>query len=758
MKKRIYAAILAVMFAFLNVVSAIPAAALEGVSQVYATPSGYNENDYQKLLAFLEQSDENEVKNGTKLSGTYDPADPATWGSCITWQDFDGEKRVTSITASSMQLCGSLDLSECAKLTELNCNSNSITEVNVQNCGEMTKLYCTLNEISAINLSGTVSLQNLWCNSNNLDSIDVSCCPELSILKCYTNSISALDVSSCTALTKLDCSDNNLTTLDVRNCTLLATLYCYRNNLTEIQLGNLPSLKYLYCYSNNLASLDVSGCPVLKYFSCYSNMLTSIDIGSNPSISEFVCDNNRLTEIDMSNNPSLPRNLVQAEGYGYVGYKKSSSEYLVATPIAGHSFIGWYNQNDELLSTSMEWRLTSKTEKVFIGRFDDGNISYDTPAGYNENDYQKLVTSLEQVDNSGIKNGKKVTSNYNPNDPTTWGPGFTWVEVNGEKRISKVSVTSKNCIGTFDVSDCSELKIVYLGWNKLAEINLSGCTALEKLNCTLNNLTELDLSGCSSISDLTCSSNSIETLNLNGCVKLYSCVCNSNNISELDLTGCSELTYVDCSKNSIETLILTDCAKLWDLECASNNIHELDLSDSSGMTYLDVTNNDLTTLDISMLTDLQSLSCTFNNLTSIDLSKTSAIKRNTVNAVGNGYVGYTNLSGEYVQAVPNEDGVFIGWYSTGGELLSSDAKWNIGSTTEKAFVARFALKPTVLGDFDDDGVLSFADITLLYYYLLNNETLNVTEQGLANADVNSDGALTVADITAIYSLILGEEN
>ena len=47
MKKRIYAAILAVMFAFLNVVSAIPAAALEGVSQVYATPSGYNENDYQ---------------------------------------------------------------------------------------------------------------------------------------------------------------------------------------------------------------------------------------------------------------------------------------------------------------------------------------------------------------------------------------------------------------------------------------------------------------------------------------------------------------------------------------------------------------------------------------------------------------------------------------------------------------------------------------------------------------------------------------
>ena len=76
--------------------------------------------------------------------------------------------------------------------------------------------------------------------------------------------------------------------------------------------------------------------------------------------------------------------------------------------------------------------------------------------------------------------------------------------------------------------------------------------------------------------------------------------------------------------------------------------HVLDLSDSSGMVYLDLTNNDLTTLDISMLTDLQSLSCTFNNLISIDLSKTSAIKRNTVNAVGNGYVGYTNLSGEYV--------------------------------------------------------------------------------------------------------------
>ncbi|MBR3460618.1 MAG: hypothetical protein IKH21_07540, partial [Clostridia bacterium] len=79
MKKRILAAVIAAVFAVLNVASALPVFALSESTARYPTPEGYNDHDYQKLVAFLEQTDDEGVKNGEKLSENYDPNDPATW-------------------------------------------------------------------------------------------------------------------------------------------------------------------------------------------------------------------------------------------------------------------------------------------------------------------------------------------------------------------------------------------------------------------------------------------------------------------------------------------------------------------------------------------------------------------------------------------------------------------------------------------------------------------------------------------------------
>ena len=45
----------------------------------YATPDGYNDHDCQKIVAFFEQTDENSVRNGEKLSEDYDPTDSETY-------------------------------------------------------------------------------------------------------------------------------------------------------------------------------------------------------------------------------------------------------------------------------------------------------------------------------------------------------------------------------------------------------------------------------------------------------------------------------------------------------------------------------------------------------------------------------------------------------------------------------------------------------------------------------------------------------
>ena len=53
--------------------------------------------------------------------------------------------------------------------------------------------------------------------------------------------------------------------------------------------------------------------------------------------------------------------------------------------------------------------------------FAETTADFATPAGYNDNDYQKLVVFMETVNSSGVKNGEAINPGvYNPEDPATW--------------------------------------------------------------------------------------------------------------------------------------------------------------------------------------------------------------------------------------------------------------------------------------------------------------------------------------------------
>lgn len=138
-KLKVIAAILLVLIMF---ISAMPmqlaAEAMTPPTTRYATPDGYNDHDYQKMVAFFEQTDENGVRNGEKLSENYDPTDPGTWwkyddGYCrgdITWTTVAGEYRLCDIffggignDALPLELVGFLDVSGCTALTDVRCNS-----------------------------------------------------------------------------------------------------------------------------------------------------------------------------------------------------------------------------------------------------------------------------------------------------------------------------------------------------------------------------------------------------------------------------------------------------------------------------------------------------------------------------------------------------------------------------------------------------------------------------------------------------------
>ncbi|MBP5689178.1 MAG: C10 family peptidase [Muribaculaceae bacterium] len=58
----------------------------------------------------------------------------------------------------------------------------------------------------------------------------------------------------------------------------------------------------------------------------------------------------------------------------------------------------------------------------------------------------------------------------------------------------------------------------------------------------------------------------------------------------------------------------------------------------------------------------------------------------------------------------------------------------------------------VIGDVDGDGIVTVADVTALYNYLLNGD-----DSSLVNGDQDGDGVITTTDVTCIYNILLGNE-
>ena len=751
---------LALALAFCLAIAAIPASALPRfevkaeVTPAWTVPAGYNVHDYTKCVEFLEQTDENGLKNGEKLSDTYDPNDPETWGvnrdwthllmdgpapdePCFIWRSVNGEQRIRKINVGGKSLVGPLDISGCIDLVKLNC----------ANCG--------------------------------LTELDLSSNTELGALRCSYNSLAELDLSNNTSLGRLECSYNNLTELDISN-------------------SNLSSLK---------------------------------------------CVGNRLTELDLSNSSffAIPSFKIKAEGNGYIGVEDyfyslhSFGVYLYAYPangVYGPGFEGFYLDNGELISHG--WY--SEWDEAYIYFYGDGGKGSERwPSGstiiarfsgweqtlpYNAHDFAKCVNFLEQMDEYGVKNGDKLSENYDPNDPETWGScwngdRFQWTVVYGEQRVRKIyvrksSIYDADFCGGLDVSGCTALEEMNCSYDNFPELNVTGCTALEKLNCSENNLSELDVTGCTALRELDCSKNNLSELDVTGYTALEKLDCSGNNLTELDVSRNAALSWLYCRDNNLSELDLSQNTALQVLNCSNNNLAELDVSRNIHLNHFSCGKNNLAELDVSMLrrlmslgcaennlseldltnnTELEELRCSFNNLSAldlsnkthlfllfcygtpiaeIDLSNTTYMPYDAILTEGNGYVGVgceawgifdSGLYGE-LYAYPVNNAVFEGFFDENGELISR-GEWSdeheayichFGYDATGTVIARFSGGVTP-GDIDGNGSVTVADaITALRLAmgLLDGSGMNTDA-----ADMDGNGSITIADAIVILRTAMG---
>lgn len=307
MKNRILSIFIIVIMTF-AIVSVTPFTS--NAEEVYATPTGYNDNDYQKLVAFFTQNDNNK-KIIDNLE--WDLNDPTTWSYHISeykrvayddgrgnWDTYElmdikwSKERVNEIWIGSMGFSGKFDLSDFNELTRLSFSLNDVTDINLSGCLNLKILNLSGNLLTSLDLSDNINLIDLSFYENRLSDIDLSNLMNLENLQCGGNDeLINLDISNNIKLFHLDCNYSKFQTVDTSNNIALKILQCGDSGITSLDVSHLTSLTSLYCSANQLTALDLSNNTALEELNLNWNQLSDLS---------FIKDLNNLYRVDIINN------------------------------------------------------------------------------------------------------------------------------------------------------------------------------------------------------------------------------------------------------------------------------------------------------------------------------------------------------------------------------------------------------------------------------------------------------------------------
>ena len=144
-----------------------------------------------------------------------------------------------------------------------NINTNGDSEIQVSEASAFTgAITCYGQNISDLTgIEAFTALTELMCNHNPLTSLDVSGCTALTHLNCQTAELTSLDVSGATALTYLYCPHNEIISLDLTQNTALTYLYfrhCPQLECLNVKNGNNTAFTYFNVGNTlNLTCIEV---------------------------------------------------------------------------------------------------------------------------------------------------------------------------------------------------------------------------------------------------------------------------------------------------------------------------------------------------------------------------------------------------------------------------------------------------------------------------------------------------------------------
>ncbi|MBO5438612.1 MAG: hypothetical protein J6A23_13200, partial [Thermoguttaceae bacterium] len=472
----------------------------------------YDETEWNQFRAFLEQTDANGVKNGTKLDPAYEADKTATW-SGITWKEIDGVKFAEDIhwgDQGSLDLAGKLDLSGCASLETLVLFAG-IDELDLRGCSALKNVWLEQNDFTFLNLSAQNTLQELILEEDDLETVLLSeeVLGKLQIL------IDPMDPS-------WQYSEG-------------------AGTLTEDGIFTPASLPFTAFNANGTRSIAFQSsslsAPMLAAAASGSDSVT-VTVGNVPNAEGYTLE--YAAASDFTNAQTLS---FTASGEQTISGLAKNTTYFFRVKAEGSD--PW---------SDSPWSETQSvtTERVLLF------------PGYDETECLQIQAFLEQTDADGVKNGTKLNSAYDADDPATWSD-ISWKTVDGVERIGNIYWHGKGFVGTLDLSACTALTTLYCSSNALTSLNVSQNTALTTLSCGWNALTSLDVRQNAALKSLDCRSCSL---------------------TALDVSRNSALTWIDCSYNSLTALDVSQNAALSVLVCGFNAIEVLDVSRNPLLTII----------------------------------------------------------------------------------------------------------------------------------------------------------------------------
>lgn len=209
--------------------------------------------------------------------------------------------KITYLDLSSSNISDVTGIEDFIALTYLDCNYNTISNIDVKKNKSLTKLALYDNTLTTLDITSNTELINLTFGKNQITTINLSQNKKLYHISADNNLLTNLDISLNTELESIYVTSNKITTLDVSNQPNLSALVIGDNKISELNLSQNLKLTDLYCYSNNLKTLDLSHNILLKRLNVTWNQLTSLDLSHNPILELVFIEFNPITTLNLQN-------------------------------------------------------------------------------------------------------------------------------------------------------------------------------------------------------------------------------------------------------------------------------------------------------------------------------------------------------------------------------------------------------------------------------------------------------------------------